>query len=189
MVQQVIAEHSVCLDLLPTKARILDAGCRGMEFTNFFRDKGHKVIALDIDDIGDQKEYTRAGIGSISGFSMITPHSDPQARRLDGIRNRGMVKHENEVCVFTLEELEAGEKFDLIKLDVEGEEMMILPTVKHPIAKQVSVEFHAHCGRHSKKDIDDLLDMLSEHYTIYNRVWESRHGCSPNYWDILLIAK
>ena len=80
------------------------------------------------------------------------------------------------------------EKWDLIKMDIEGEEIKVLRSLQHPYCKQISVEFHAHCGQ-TKQELDELLDWLSTWYDIHNRVWEERHGAGFNYWDVLLIAK
>jgi hypothetical protein len=80
--------------------------------------------------------------------------------------------------------------WDLIKLDIEGEEYKILERATHPMATQVSVEFHEHTDKRIGRDkLDDLLNRLSQFYYINNRVWESRHGAGFNYWDILLTSK
>jgi hypothetical protein len=181
---EVVSEHSVDLSLLPDSATILDCGCRGFGFTNYFRSKGHRVLAIDIDKLDG--DYLRVGIGHANGKAAVSEHLDPQARKLTPYD-----PSKESVDVYTLTNLERiyGQKFDLIKLDVEGEEQSILRTASHPIAKQVSVEFHAHCTSETKETIDDLLSWLGRWYTIYNKVWESRHGAGFNYWDILLIAK
>lgn len=181
-----ISEHSVCLDLLPAEARILDAGCRGFEFTNYFRERGHQVLAIDIDELPEGNKYLLAGIGYTSGKAGVSESADPQARRLTH-----PVPGKPEVDVYNIEQLKAlaGGPFDLIKMDVEGEELAILNAAAHPMAKQVSVEFHAHCTLQTRAQLDTLLDWLSRWYTVCNRVWENRHGAGFNYWDILLIAK
>ncbi len=188
-----IHEHSVDLDLLPPNARILDAGCRDMGFTNALRAMGHHVCAIDIDYLPEGTDYIRVGLGVVNGKGYISNDKDPQARRLISPRefgNASPIVAQNECLVLTLDALEKGDggKFDLIKLDIEGMETDILEKAQHPIAKQVSVEFHAHLGE-TERYLDLLLVMLSEFYTIHNAVWEKRHGCSENYWDILLIAK
>lgn len=184
-----IDEHSFCAELLPENANILDAGCRGMGFANYFRGLGHKVLAIDIDVFDG--DYMQCGIGPCMGAAKVSNDSDVQARKIKDLRFHGTIMPD-EFWVFRLQELEQMakcEKFDLIKLDVEGEEFHILGSATHPIAKQVSVEFHAHTGTNDKEELDLLLDTLSQWYDIYNRVWEKRHGCSENYWDVLLVAK
>jgi FkbM family methyltransferase len=187
-----IFEHSVDLSLLPEKANILDAGCRGFEFTRYFRERGHEVTALDIDYLPEKDYYKRIGLSNINGKAYISNDKDEQARKLIGGKEflkDSFVLAQNEVYTVTLDQLEKHlGRFNLIKLDIEGKEYDVLKEAKHPIAKQVSVEFHAHCGQ-TKEQIDELLDKINEWYDIHNRVWEERHGCSANYWDILLIAK
>lgn len=171
---QVIAEHSVDMSLLPKQAVILDAGCRGFEFTDYFRYWGHEVLAVDIDDL--KGNYLRCAVGHKIGKCAVNYTNDPQGTH---------IKDGEDIEMVTIESL--GE-FDLVKLDIEGEEYSILKQSKHPIAKQVSVEFHAHINQ-TKEQLDSLLNNLEQYYTIHNRVWESRHGAGYNYWDILLIAK
>lgn len=182
---KVIAEHSVDLDLLPTKATILDAGCRGFEFTDYFERKGHVVFSVDIDELPEKRNYTRIAISDEDGKCGINKTNDPQATHIlpgDEI---------HKVTVKTMAERLKVKRWDLIKLDVEGEEYNILNNAEsHPIANQVSVEFHAHCRpEQTKQALDKLLDKLSEYYFIKNRNWESKHGAGFNYWDVLLIAK
>lgn len=182
---KVIAEHSVDLDLLPEKATILDAGCRGFEFTDYFEKKGHVVFSVDIDNLEDRKNYINIAISDTNGMCNVNHTPDPQATHIsDG-------NQIHKVTIETLKERLHLKRWDLIKLDIEGEEYNVLNNAtNHPIANQISVEFHAHCRpEQSQKALDKLLDKLSEFYFIKNRSWESRHGAGFNYWDVLLIAK
>ncbi len=194
-----IDEHSVCLELLSPVAAILDAGCAGFGFTNALSELGHKVLACDIQDFGEENKhkYARMGLYFHAGKARVTQDEDVQARRVTDItlfdKNKPAPKiKEDEIYLTTIggcAQFMGVEKFDLIKLDIEGAEFPILQNAVHPIAKQVSVEFHCHTGRQSKEQVDKLLLYLSKWYNIYNQVWEQRHGCSENYWDILLISK
>lgn len=178
MVSEVVAEHSVCISLLPEKANILDIGCRGFLFANFFL--GHNVFCIDMDKI--EGNYHQLAISDSDGLCGIAKNNDPQSTHvIDGFNVRKMTLN-------SFSEMVGIKNWDLIKMDIEGHEMLVLKSLKHPYAKQISVEFHAHCGI-KKEAIDSLLDYLSEWYEIHNRVWEKRHGCDFNYWDILLIAK
>ncbi len=160
-----------------------------MGFANHFRDLGHNVTAIDIDNIDG--DCMQIGVSAFSGYATITDDSDVQARKIKDIKFHGEVlPGEVRVCTITeLAEIAKCEKFDLIKLDVEGDEYIILATATHPIAKQISVEFHAHTGAQKQHELDALLDHLGQWYMVHNRVWEKRHGCSESYWDVLLIAK
>ncbi len=181
---KVIAEHSVDLDLLPPKAVVLDAGCRGFEFTDYFERKGHTVFSVDIDELVG-RNYIQMAISDQDGRCGVNKSADPQATHI--CEGSDM----NKITLQTLAERLKIKRWDLIKLDVEGEEYNILNNAEaHPIASQLSVEFHAHCRPEQTKPVlDKLLDKLSEFYFIKNRNWESRHGAGFNYWDVLFIAK
>jgi len=177
-----IAEHSVDLSLLGScPANILDIGCRGFGFADHFG--GENVYSIDIDKLeGDSSDYYRCAISDTNSLCGIVNTNDPQARHItDG----------NDIIVMTIDsfsKLVGVEKWDLIKMDIEGEEIKVLKSLKHPYCKQISVEFHAHVNQ-TKEELDSLLDWLSEWYTIHNRNWVTMHGAGYNYWDILLIAK
>lgn len=178
---EVIAEHSVNLSLLPENAVILDAGCRGFEFTKHLRSLGYQVVPVDIDNLDGI--YFKCAIGYKDGRCSVNHTNDPQAKS---------IKEGNEIDMFTIETIYNNlffnpGKFDLIKLDIEGEEINVLKHGKHPMSKQLSVEFHAHIGQ-TKAQIDELLNYLEEYYTI-TKSWEPRHGAGFNYWDVLMIAK
>lgn len=171
---QVIAEHSVDLSLLPKNAIILDGGCRGFEFSNYFRELGHQVLAFDIDML--EGNYIRAALGLNDGWCSVNKTNDPQATHT-------ILGNDTKI-----HKIESLGKFDLIKLDIEGDEYEILKHSEHPMAKQLSIEFHAHCGKQTKEQLDELLIYLSQYYNI-TATWESRYGAGFNYWDVLFIAK
>ena len=178
----IIFEHSVDLSLLPKRAFILDLGCRGFEFTDYFQKYGHIVYSIDI-DILERKDYYQFAISDKMGNCGIQRNSDPQATKMK--LGTGIEMH----TIKSFSELVEVTEWDLIKMDIEGAEYDVLKNAQHPLAKQVSLEFHAHCGEQTKEQLDNLLFELSDYYTIYNKVWEKRHGCSESYWDILLVSK
>lgn len=180
----VIAEHSVDLDLLPPKAHILDAGCRGFEFGDELRRLGHIVYEVDCDVLDTKRVYHRLAIAAENGTAAVVKTNDPQARHIkDGVEIE-------KLTIGDFAKRQGVKQFDLVKLDIEGEEVDILLRAQHPIAKQVSVEFHAHCREdQTKTQLDMLLGHLMQWYKIHNQVWEPRHGVGHNYWDVLLIAK
>lgn len=180
---QCIAEHSVDLELLPKNARILDAGCRGFEFTNEMQKRDHIVYPVDCDDLKTARNYHQLAIAASDGTASVVLTKDLQARH---ITEGSQIE---KLTIKSFAQRQGLKKFDLIKLDVEGEELRILWQPIHPVADQVSVEFHAHCTTQTQAQLDDLLDWLEQWYTIHNKVWESRHGAGFNYWDVLLIAR
>lgn len=178
-----IAEHSVCLELLPEKSNVLDLGCRGFLFSEAMEDLGHKVYAIDIDDFPN-RNYYKLAISDKDGFCSVVHTSDPQAKH---ISEGGDLK---KMTIDSFSKMVNVDKWDLIKIDIEGEEIPILKSLNHPVAKQLSVEFHAHCvPSQTKESLDELIDWLSQWYNVYNRNWITMHGVSENYWDILFVAK
>jgi len=179
----VIAEHSIDEGRLPAHANILDAGCRDFTFYHAMRDLGHNVYPVDIDVLETDIPYFRVALSHEDGECGIEYSRDPQATRL----RRG-----SGTRMMTLDSFSAMvgvEKWDLIKLDIEGAEYEILKNAKHPIASQVSVECHCHSTDQTQRMWDELMEQLSDYYLIFGKVWEPRHGTHPSYWDILLIAK
>lgn len=178
-----IDDHLVDIDLLPEKAIILDGGCRGFKFTDYFTDLGHTVYSVDIDELVDNK-YIRCALSHESGTCAVVHTHDPQAKH---------IKEGDEIFKYTIDDFKKRYEipyFDLVKLDIEGAEFDILKTAQHPMAKSLSIEFHAHCdSRQTKQALDELITHLSQWYTVHNQVWESRYGCVENYWSILFIAK
>lgn len=179
---QVIHEHSVDMDLLPAKATILDLGCRFMNWTNHFRELGHTVHAVDIDDL-QHGDYDRCAITNYTGMCGITHTGDPQGTKIgpgDSIR-----------C-YTLEDymkLKKVEFFDLIKFDVEGSEVEIILSLEKAPSRSLSIEFHLHCGQEQ----EDVWQVIKKTEALGYKVefWDysEKHGAGFNVWDSLLILK
>lgn len=178
-----VAEHSVDESRLPAYANILDAGCRDFTWYNAMRELGHNVYPVDIDFLETDIPYYRIALSHENGECSIEWSRDAQATRMQPGSGTPMMTIEK------FSELVGVNHWHLAKFDIEGSEYLILKNAHHPIADQVSVEFHAHCAGHTKQQLDELLDYLSEYYYITNRVWEFANGAGYSYWDILLIAK
>lgn len=178
---EVISEHTVDLNLIPHLANILDIGCLGFGFDNHFTHDA--VYNIDISEFPyDHHRYHRLAISDKCGLTGVNYTNDKQATH---------IKEGNEIPMMTISaysKMVGVKHWDLIKMDIEGEEIKVLREAKHPMATQVSVEFHAHINQ-TKEQIDELLLYLSNFYTIHNQVWESRHGAGFNYWDVLMIKK
>lgn len=181
---EIIAEHSVDLDLLPDKANILDAGCRGMLFTNEMRRRGHNVIALDCDNLGDHFVYRRLAISDHNMRVGIKRSNDIQAT---------MICAGDEVECTTIQKLCIDVQiyyWDLIKLDIEGSEYEVIMSMDRPYAKQLSIEFHLHTGIYKENEIllmENKLSWLGYFPVKHDKT--QQHGMGYNYWDSLWILK
>jgi len=178
----IIAEHTVDLSLLPKTGTILDIGCRGFQFTNYFKELGHNVYPVDIDEL--EGEYYRCGITDINGKMGIHKTNDPQATSL---------KYGDEIVVYTIETFSALQGivfWDLIKMDVEGSEFNIIMGMNKPMAKQLSIEFHLHTGLYSDIGMQLMERKLeSLGYEPISHDLTAQHGAGYNYWDSLFVLK
>lgn len=177
-----IHEHYVEESLLPGKANILDLGCRGFQFTNYFRDLGHKVHAVDIDVL--EGDYHMVAISYFNGKAGISKNSnDPQATKM---------KLGNEIDCYTLKAFsqKVGVRFwDLIKIDIEGAEYEVIMSLTEPPAKQLSIEFHLHTGIYTDVQMREMEAKLSQWYNFASHEKTAQHGAGFNYWNSLFILK
>lgn len=180
---EVIAEHSVDTSLIPARAYILDAGCRGMIFTNEMRRRGHEVLALDCDRL-ENEVYMQLALSNKNCRVGVKHSSDPQATTIcngDGVD-----------CV-TLAELNdmffnKDFVFDLIKLDIEGSEYEVIMSMDRQYAKQLSIEFHLHTGVYGEREMIEMENVLFDlGYTFVKHEKSKQHGMGYNYWDSLFI--
>lgn len=182
-----IAEHTVCLDLLPERANVLDLGCRGFQFTGALRMMGHEVYPVDMDYLGPEGYY-QVAITNYVGFGDVYKNNDPQATRLN---KRHDNQSDSSILTLTLERFSADVKvslWDLIKMDVEGSEYEIIMSLKQPPAKSLSIEFHLHTGIYGVKEMAEMHDKLRDlGYTAVQHEMTRQHGLGLNFWDSLFI--
>lgn len=192
---QVIAEHSVDLDLLSRDSVVIDCGCRNFGWAKemlLFVDKVHCWDADNniVSPNKDKLPFYWAAIG---------PYSDVGVPFVKYGNGTGNFVLENEkpptgsvidhVPMFSLEAVASAmqvDQFDLIKMDIEGLEYEVLSTLKRPIAKQITFELHEHTEKKRGKDyVNIMLDHLGKWYDIAYIDYSCKHGCGMNWWDVL----
>jgi|SRR5690348_1754082 len=180
---QTISEHTFDTSLLRENAIIIDIGCRGFELTNYFRNLGDIVHAVDIDDFPGQ-DYDRVAITGTNGFIAIKRTNDPQATS---------VKEGDEIISMTLEtymQFKSIEFADLIKMDIEGSEHDVIMSLQRAPAKQLSIEFHLHTGVYGMAEVALMVAKLNVlGYKTVQHELTARHGLVPNFWDSLFILE
>lgn len=183
---QIISEHIVDMDLLPEKSNILDLGCLGFDFTNYFRERGHNVKAVDIQHL-DDLNYQMVAISDFNGTAYIVKNADKQAVRIQ----KEVTPYE--ITSKTLPELMKWYEivfFDLIKIDVEGSEYEIIMSLDKAPAKQLSIEFHLHTGIYGKNEMDMMENKLKAlGYEAVSHELTTQHSAGFNYWNSLFILK
>lgn len=184
---QVIAEHTVDLDIIPENAIIIDLGCRGFGFTKYFNKCS--VFPVDVDFLipefaGTSLVYDRVAITGHNGTVGIRRTNDPQATS---------VTEGNDIECETLETYMRENEIDfadLIKIDVEGSEREIILSLTKAPAKQLSIEFHLHTGAYSQPDVVLMVAKLqSLGYKTVQHKLEARHGAGLSYWDSLFVLE
>lgn len=185
---QVIAEHSIDLDLL-SSGICIDAGCRGFQFSEAMRDLGLYVLAFDLEDMQAPTGvlFQKGAIGHETKMVQYKETKDQQAKHV--CNNGG-----NWVQMFSLNDIYKGlneKDIDILKLDVESSEYLILSDPDfQPIPKQISVEFHIHCHRALHDQYyDKCMENLLKHYEPVKHQLTQAHGAGWNYWDSLFIRK
>lgn len=186
---ETIAEHTVCLDLLPECANILDLGCRGFQFTGALRMMGHEVYPVDMDYLGPEGYY-QVAITNYVGFGDVYKNNDPQATRLN---KRHDNQSDSSILTLTLERFSADVKvsfWDLIKIDIEGSEYEVIMSLTKPPAKQLSIEFHLHTGIYHMDAIQKMeLHLGFLGYEPVQHEMTKQHGLGLNLWDSLWVLK
>lgn len=186
---QCIAEHSIDLDLL-SGGICIDAGCRGFQFSEAMRDLGCEVFAHDLEEMQPPSgiKFINRAIGTETKKVFYKDTKDPQAKHIaeSGIEVQMWAINDIYKC-----NIIEGKHFDIVKLDVEGEEYKILSDPNfQPIPKQISVEFHMHAHRALHDQYyDKCMENLLKWYEPVKHELTQAHGAGFNYWDSLFVRK
>lgn len=204
-------EHSFDLDLMNPGETALDVGCRGFAIPTLLLSRGLKVVAVDADpdvvgmDLGVDLTYLNLAVMDMERAAnrkvttLYKHQSDQQAHTTVRPLNGASVKVPT-TCLKDLRELAGVEQFALLKLDCEGAEYDLMHDIAwharqgRPIARQISVEYHDHCGLNPEPDMERwygrLHARLVEHYIIERFTRERPPwGGEPHYIDCLYTLK
>lgn len=186
---------------------VIDAGCRGWNFTNEVRSilwnrwkpmvsLCNNIYAVDIENFTNVLEgikFNQAALTATPGQTEAYYFGNGTGNFIKGVNQEPQnlpdrpVKVETVPCI-TLQDIynEIGTDIDLLKLDIEGSEYEILANIE-PIPRQITVEMHEHCHPDlHKKYIEPVMDHLCKYYhcTLHIRDWPRYH-----YMDCLFIRK
>jgi FkbM family methyltransferase len=193
-----LAEHSVDLDLLPQAPVVLDAGCRGFDFSNAVLDvrPDARIIAMDAaPGAGGSTDHritflNQPLVGFLQSSRMeFVPLPNPAAcfmREINSTASQGILL-ETRTLQWITSQFQVS-KFDLIKLDVEGSEFGILETWPGAIATQISVEFHDYVDNNKYDDAYFqrlFLGSLGDYEVVQHEMSEVSNA-RRGHWDSLL---
>lgn len=205
-------EHSFDLDLLLSAKNpiAIDVGCRGFSIARQLLPLGVRVLSLDIDTsievpimypapelevqflamLGENDDAVRRG--STVGIKRC---GDPAATCVTGVHDFSD-ERVRPVSLRTFLVASALPRIDLLKLDCEGSEYGIMEDIARadkPLARQVTVEYHDHCGKMPPGGpmwFDQIAQLLSRNYQIVKHQRETPPwGGQPSYVDCLYVAR
>lgn len=207
-------EHSFDLDLLLSAKNpvAIDVGCRGFSIAKQLMPLGVKVYSLDIDDM--VAIHSDASASRAESFHRLAMIGEAEYRDLNGLNLVG-IQYSNDpaaTCVKPwqvamphaaattigrfLDGVARPPRVDLLKLDCEGSEYGIMEDLARadkPLARQVTVEYHDHCGKMPPGGpmwFDQIARLLSRNYEIVKHQRETPPwGGQPSYVDCLYIAR
>jgi FkbM family methyltransferase len=174
--------HTFDGDLLGREDLILDAGCRGFNFSNTMADGAYqRLVPIDPDPEVWESESARrwrswrpVGEAALVGESVVEEAVYVGAGEGGHLDSRGEGLRVKTVTISNL--VKRVGTFGLAKLDIEGSEYGVLLGWPGPVARQISVEFHEHMGWGSQVHGPDVYERirghLSEWYTLAR--WDSK---------------
>lgn len=182
--------HTIDLDLLTNSGTVVDLGCRGFVFANYFKNLGYSVIAVDADPL-----VFNTAPSDIVCINKAICAEHKQVKIYNSLTESGFTSdvrlYHNDTGVIVecipLQEIEPNEDYDLLKIDIEGGEYAILSHNSFkPNARQISVEFH----EHNLKELHDIhfksvLGNLSKWYDLIY-IMENNHY---KYIDCLFVRR
>jgi len=177
---EIIDNHSVRTDLL-TGGPVLDAGCRGNRFGDWFRERGHDTWGLDPAPDSDA-EHKYALVEPSQGWQVrLVMTKDKEARHVGPV---GILVNSFSIGEFPIK------LWDVVKLNIEGSEYGVLAQWPGPIARQIVCSFHEHTPQgQGEEKIAEIIKHMEQWYTVLQHTKEPRYGCHKNYWDTLMILR
>ena len=194
--------HSLLPSLLTPGGVVIDVGARAMDFSREMLARGMRVIALDADPLIAIPEdlVGRDGFTYLNRAVVPERASRVQFALHDSLIARYVVTSDMpqgpwravSVPAMTILEVIAVSgvcPVEAVKLDCEGSEYGILQKWPGPVAKQITVEFHEHCGKRSEETYGQILSHIGQWYDTVQHQITVDPNCEPNYWDSLFVLR
>ena len=193
----IIAEHSVDLSLIKRDSKVLDLGCRYFGFANAMLEYIDEIYCVDADSsvkkTDERIKLIHVAVGNDVKVSRFVKWGNGTGNYLEDNEQRPGDCQVELVQVWTLAKIckyFGIHEWDLIKIDIEGEEYDVLMGLTYSIATQISFEMHQHTQKkRPMEDIHKLFNHLSRWYEFKVVDYSEKHGCGKNYWDVLVVRK
>jgi hypothetical protein len=195
-----LASHTIDLDVLPAEPIVLDAGCRGFDFTlEILRWAYASVVAMDLDASlaggapGGVLFVAKALVGDGSKSSPYADFSTGEANFLcERVPHYATERSVECVSITELMRELSIAHWDLVKLDIESSEFAVLENWPGPIATQISVEFHDWTDRERWNDAyyERLFSgPLKDYDVLSHELTTVGPGPAWGHWDSVLRLK
>jgi len=184
------AEHTICPDLIEKGGWVLDAGSLRHDFQN--EAIKHELCVAAIDPNPSPLSWCYALVGKNNPKLFWHPEHDAAASYVNKVDSPTATTIAS-ITIQKVMDIIGINKFEIVKLDIEGCELDVLQNWPGLVSKQISIEFHAHNwhgeGNYSQLETE-AIKYISQWYTPVQHEKSCRHCLSiPNYWDSLFIQK
>lgn len=189
---QCIAEHTVDLSLLRPGALILDLGSREGNWSKAMQQYSfYNIKRVDADPSTDAYHYA---VSSQDGLLIdFITYGNGTGNYIDDGRklpeNHSRHKVETRRIDTLVRELFDKERIDLIKIDIEGEEVPALLALTEAPAEQLSIEFHLHTGTPHWQVLAVIAHLRELGYEYVHSDYSDKHGSGLNYWNELFVLR
>jgi FkbM family methyltransferase len=167
-----VVTHTIATGFLPPNAVVVDLGANVGDFSRIMaRDYRCSCFAIEpspevFEQIpsGDGVRKYNLAIAGTAGVVALNISSNSEATSMHRVNNATYSNVAIQVPAQTLEEfcrLEQISRIDLLKIDIEGEELAVLASCSDAFLKaidQVSVEFHEWVGVGSEADVRRVIE-------------------------------
>ena len=164
--------HSFVSDTINSKSLIVDLGMNEGHFSSTMQSKYHcDILGVEANPVLAQKlvkqnvKCLNAAISNLSGqISFLVDPDNSEASSLTLTQRSGV--QSVKIPAITLADLLAKydiQEIDLLKIDIEGEEVSLLTQVDTQVLqriKQICVEFHIFLYSNHKPLVDDIISRM-----------------------------
>jgi FkbM family methyltransferase len=198
-------ERTIAPDLLMPGGWVLDAGCLGFRFARRMAERGLKILALDpskkikdpeIDGIVFRPWALIAQASGCAWYSQFDKPGQPSSpSNCAGSEKKTHSSYT--VPARNLQQLMAEfgiDRFEIVKMNIEGAEYEIMKRWPGPVTKQIDVSFHDFkkinpCEPDRERYYREMFPHIKKWYAVVRHKLDDPFKAGLNYWDSLFILR